>query len=159
MTDKVKIPLSNSWKTEQLFGNMTPSPINIDSYILMRAYDEKPKIWKNINERLAYLDKIFDEEENMEKYQSTKKLLLDVLQNFNLKQYPLIGIDDNGQIGAEWHDGYDYKILSIVPYSEDNVSVSCVKKTGTMLNMRTTIAQLKIHGAKELSAPLGELPW
>jgi hypothetical protein len=139
-------------------GCFYPS-FSMDYYTLIQPYDEKPEIWKKINERLTYLDTVFDEEENRKKYQFTKKLLVDVLQSFNLKQYPLIGIDDNGQIGAEWHDGHDYKIISIIPHREDDISVSCVKKTGTMLHIGTTLAQLKIHGAKELSVPLGKLPW
>jgi hypothetical protein len=146
-------------KTEPFFSDNASNPIRINSYILVRSHDEKAEIWAKINKRLAYLDEAFDEDEYKEKYHSTKQLLLDVLQCLKVKKYPFIGIDDNGQIGAEWHDGNGYKIISIIPRHNDNISVSCIKKSGIMLHMGTTLAQISSNCAKELSVPLGELPW
>jgi hypothetical protein len=146
-------------RLEPFFSDTAPHPIRINSYILMHSHDEKAKIWTKINERMAYLDEIFDEHEYKENYQTTKRLLLDVLRCLKVKKYPFIGIDDNGQIGAEWHNGNDYKIISIIPHRNDNISVSCIKKNGIMLHMGTTLPQLNISCAEELSAPLGELPW
>jgi hypothetical protein len=131
-------------------------------YYVLESYDKNGEIWKKIIDRVSYLDKIFDEEKNEEeirkKYHSTKKLLLDVLYCFNLKKPPLIGIDDNGQIGAEWQDGPDYKIVSIIPRHENNISVSYIKKTGEMLCEKTTLQRL-IDGDRELSTWLRKILW
>jgi hypothetical protein len=119
--------------------------------------------WKKIRERVSYLDKIFDEEKNekeiREKYHSTRKLLLEVLGCLNPKIHPLIGIDDNGQIGAEWQDGPDYKILSIIPRRENDISLSCIKKKGEMLCEKTTLQRFQVDGDRELSTRLGKIPW
>jgi hypothetical protein len=121
--------VGNSWfykPQKQIY--VFPSDIAFN-YNVLESYGEA---WKKIRERVSDLDEIFDEESNeeetREKYQSTKKLLLNVLSYLNPKIYPLIGIDDNGQIGAEWQDGPDYKILSIIPRHENNISVSYIKK-------------------------------
>jgi hypothetical protein len=151
-------------KADQIFIN--PNVINnitnqveTNCFVLIQSYDKTATIWEKIKDRLAYLDEIFDEEENKKKYQFTKQILLDVLRCFRLKKQPLIGIDDNGQIGASWYNGFDYKIISIIPHRENNISVSCIMKTGKILQNKTTLAQIKSKGTRELTQRLGELPW
>jgi len=153
-----------SGRVEQIVSDMKvantiTNQIEINCYILMQSHDETAMIWEKIKERLVYLDGIFDEEENMGKYQSTKKLLLEVLRCFRLRKQPLIGIDDNGQIGASWHNGLRYKIISIVPRHENNISVSCITNTNKMLREKTTLPQIKSNGIKELTRQIMELPW
>jgi hypothetical protein len=146
-------------KTEPLLRDTTKNLIKTDYCIFVQSSDEERDVWKNISKRLKYLDEIFYEEENYEKYQVTKSILLNVLQCFKLKKYPFIGIDDNGQIGAEWHDGNNFKIFSIVPRHEDDISFSCIKKTGDMLNEVITLDRLKISKYKKLITPLEEISW
>jgi hypothetical protein len=154
--------LNFSWFQEKtaIFSNdIISNSIEISNYIFIQSYDEETEIWKKINKRLTYLDKISGEQESNRKYQSTKLLLLDVLRCFKLKKQPLIGIDDNGQIGAEWHNGHNFKIISIVPRREDNISFSIIKKNGTMLHIQNNLALIKNHSVKELSTALGEISW
>jgi hypothetical protein len=146
-------------KTELIFKNTAQNSLKTNYYIFVQSYDEESEVWKKISKRLEYLDKIYDEEENKGKYQSTKRILLDVLQCFKLKQYPLIGINDNGQVGAEWHDSLNFKIISVIPRSTDDISFSYINKTGKMFHTKKTLAHLKFSSIKELLVPLKEISW
>jgi hypothetical protein len=111
-------------------------------------------ISKEISRRLKYLDNIFDEEENMERYRYTKVLLEHFFNSVLLKEPPLIGIDNNGQITAEWHGINDCKIISIKPETEKRVTVFCLKVTGIIFTVITRLEDLIARRDKDLQAML-----
>jgi hypothetical protein len=115
-----------------------------------RSFD----IQENIKQRLAYLDSVFDEEENMERYLETKVLLERFFDLVLLKMPPFIGIDNNGQIEAEWHDINEYKIISIRPEREQKITISGLKVTGTILTVITRLEDFINKRDKELQIML-----
>jgi hypothetical protein len=108
-------------------------------------------IRKAISDRLSYLDEVFDEEEHIEKYRSTKQILIDLFNSVRLIKTPYIGIDDNGQIEAFWYEGDDYKIISLIPINEHKIIVSCLKDSNTTITVNTSLENIKKSHGRELS--------
>ncbi|MCL2557706.1 MAG: hypothetical protein FWE09_04440 [Treponema sp.] len=134
-------------------GIIDPDDVHGDSFL--GSNNEEAKRWIKIDERLEYLDEVFyedeDEEESREKYQRTKRILLRALKRFTWTRPPFIGIADGGQIVAEWHDGRDYKIISIIPRSHDNICFSIINKNGNTLQIESCMESLEKDAPKELS--------
>jgi hypothetical protein len=129
----------------------------------LNASRTETEIWKKIAARLTDLNAIFDEEEHerneKERFLSTSKLLVNVLQCLELRDFPLIGIADDGQVGASWHGGTDGDLLFILPHDESDVSISYVNKKGELLPDSTTLDKLKTTGAKAILPLQKALPW
>jgi hypothetical protein len=140
----IKIFLSN-----EMFINNGDSIISLEKNSVQRT-----DIQSEINQRLKYLDDIFDEEENMERYRHTKVLLEQFFNSVLLKEPPLIGIDNNGKIMAEWHDINDCKIISIKPETEKRITVFCLKVTGIIFTVITRLEDLTDRRDKDLQAML-----
>jgi hypothetical protein len=127
------------------------------STLYWEDYIRQAGIRDEINQRLRYLDDVFDEEENMERYRYTKVLLERFFDAVLLKETPLIGIDNNGQIVAEWHDVNDYKIISIKPEMEQTITIFCLKVSGTVLTVIKKMDDIIAMRDKDLQTILSEI--
>ncbi|MDR2757833.1 MAG: hypothetical protein LBB78_00460 [Spirochaetaceae bacterium] len=98
---------------------------------------------RKIRERFKFLDSELAGTENEKQYQETKALLKQILDSLEYRKYPFIGVDDDGQAGAEWHDGEDYKIVTITPLNERKIIINCVKKTfESVIKIQTTLENI-----------------
>jgi hypothetical protein len=118
---------------------------NIKYISLNEKYNEN-----KIKERLKFLDNELFGTENEERYKKTKVLLIKILRAIEYEKYPFIGVDDDGQIGAEWHDGLDYKIVSITPLDKEKIIINCVKSIESIVNIQTTLNNIRKNSNREL---------
>ncbi|MDR2052343.1 MAG: hypothetical protein LBP80_02935 [Treponema sp.] len=104
-----------------------------------------------IMERLEFLDSELLGTENEARYLETKSYLQQILDVLEYGRYPFIGVDDDGQIGAEWHDGKDYRIVSITPVNEEKVIINCIKTSfKSVVKIQTTLENIVRNSNKEL---------
>jgi hypothetical protein len=106
---------------------------------------------KKIEERLIYLDEIMQTNENRTKYIETKQILEEILNTIHYIKYPYIGVDDDGQICAEWHKAENYKIVSLIPLSEQIIKISCLKASNTIITVQTSLSSILQNGFSEIS--------
>jgi hypothetical protein len=121
--------------------------VNIKYSSLNEKHDENEI---KIEECLNFLNNELFGTENEKRYEETKALLREILERIDYKKYPFIGVDDDGQIGAEWHDGLDYKIVSITPVNEKKILINCVKSIESIIKIQTTLENIKKYSNKEL---------
>jgi len=93
----------------------------------------------HIARRLRSLDEEIVGTEIEGKYQETKAVLLDIFKELRCGKTPYIGVDDDGQISAEWHGGEDYKIITITPFSVGKIIMTCVKSLECVVQVRTSL--------------------
>jgi hypothetical protein len=128
-------------------SSVKKSTVNIEYIPLNKKYNEN-KI--KIKERLKFLDNELSGTENEKRYKKTKALLIKILRVIKYKKYPFIGVDDDGQIGAEWHDGLDYKIVSITPLDKKKIIINCVKSIESIIKIQTTLNNIIKNSNREL---------
>ena len=134
-----------------------PITFKVSKPALIVPYITGNEIKKTVSDRLAYLDKVFDEEAHIEKYRAAKQILIDLFDALKVRKAPYIGIDDNGQLEAFWYDGDEYKVVSLVPVSEKKIIVSCLKDSNTVITVTTSLENLKKNHGQELSMPWKEI--
>jgi len=132
-------------------------------FAALNASRMETEVWKRIAARLTDLNLIFDEEnherEDWQKYFSTSKLLVNVLQNIKLDKFPLIGIADDGQVGASWYGKSAGELIFVLPSDKSDVSISYIDKNGKLLPIHTNIDELENKGVRSLLPEKEALPW
>jgi len=84
---------------------------------------------------------------------------VNVLQHIEFEKFPLIGIADDGQVGASWHGEHNGDVLFILPRDKSDVSVSYVDATGRLSSSKTTLDEIEKKKAKAILPLQKELPW
>jgi hypothetical protein len=111
---------------------------------------------KKILKRFVYLESVLESDQNRILFETSRNLLLEVLNQITFDKYPDIGVNDAGQTIAEWHNYEDYAIISIIPLSEDRILFEGMKKNNALLTVSTTLGNLKKNHNSELFLRLVE---
>jgi hypothetical protein len=102
------------------------------------------------DKRFAYLSDVLENDQDRTLFETTKNLLMEVLETLKFDISPDIGVDDSGRVIAEWHDYNDFAAISIIPFSPDKILFEGLKKNNTIFTITTTIQNLKKNNNDEL---------
>jgi hypothetical protein len=97
-----------------------------------------------IHKRFIYLESVLEPDQNRILFETSRNLLLEVLNQLVFDQYPDIGVNDAGQTIAEWHNYDDYAIISIIPLSAERILFEGMKKNNALLTVSTTLGNLRL---------------
>jgi len=129
---------------KEIVSKLSLSSATRREFITSNVLEEKnikthQSIQKQINKRFSYLDIALDDDQDKVIYNKTKDLLLRVLSCLLIDKPPFIGVDNSGQVIAEWHNYRKSKFARVICFSDNNILFQAIHNDDTKINITSNL--------------------
>lgn len=86
-----------------------------------------------IEERVLYLKENIDEDQDLEVFEMSKETMWNFVKQIKSATFPMISLDNVGNVVFEWRKFNDYDMLLILFDSDDKMSITGIKENRAIL--------------------------